>query len=78
MAGLLPYSRSETGDGRSVHSNKSIQALQAWEGVLTMIGELVRIGSVFAFTISLLRLREVFLSVQVGERRTSNEKLFKQ
>lgn len=34
-----------------------------------MFGELLRISGVLVFTVSLLRLREIFLSVQVGKRR---------
>jgi hypothetical protein len=42
-----------------------------------MIRELLRMGGVLAFTVSLLRLRELFLSVQLGERRKSNGQRFK-
>jgi hypothetical protein len=37
-----------------------------------MMGELLRIGGVLAFTVLLLLLRELFLSGPVGERRKAN------
>jgi hypothetical protein len=42
-----------------------------------MMGELLRIGGVLAFTVLLLLLRELFLSGPVRERRKANEECFK-
>lgn len=42
-----------------------------------MMGELLRIGGVLVFTVSLLRLRELFLSFQSGERGKGNGQRFK-
>ena len=47
------------------------------EGTPIMLGELLRMGGVLAFTVSLFSLREFFLSVHVGERRKSNGQRFK-
>ena len=46
------------------------------ERAKTMVGELLRIGSVFLFAVSLFGFREVFLSFQVGERRKVNGQRF--
>ena len=42
----------------------------------TMLEELLRISGVLVFAVSLLRLREVFLSVRVGEGRKGNGQNF--